>query len=93
MTTREREILCASGSLMLVRVKLAKGYIGEIDQHAEEQLSYIEHGIVEFEVNGQTYLLKQGDVQYISSNAPHRVRIIEECVILDVFTPIRKDLL
>lgn len=88
-----RELLIANGSLMLVRVELATGFIGDTDQHLEEQLSYIERGIVEFEVNGEIYLLKQGEVQYVPSNAPHRVRVIEECVILDVFTPLRKDLL
>lgn len=89
----KREILNANGTLMLVKVELVKGFEGDIDQHPHEQLSYIEKGIVEFEVDGKKDILKQGDVQYIPSNVVHRVKVIEECVILDVFTPLREDLL
>jgi quercetin dioxygenase-like cupin family protein len=86
----KREILSSEGSLMLVRVQLAEGYIGDVDQHPEEQISYIEKGKVEFEVNGEKRILNTGDTQYIPSNVQHQVRVLEECVILDIFTPIRK---
>lgn len=89
----KREILTAEGSLMLVKVELATGFVGDIDQHPQEQISYIEKGEVEFEVNGVKQILKQGDVQYIPSNIIHRVKVIEACTILDVFTPLRNDLL
>lgn len=89
----KREILSSEGSLMLVKVQLAEGFIGDIDQHPEEQISFIEKGQVEFEVNGEKRILNEGDTQYIPSNVKHQVRVIKECVILDIFTPIRKDLL
>jgi quercetin dioxygenase-like cupin family protein len=89
----KREILTTSGSLMLVKVDLATGFEGDVDQHPEEQLSYIEKGKVEFTVDGETRTLHAGDVQYIPSNVKHQVKVIEECIILDTFTPIRKDLL
>jgi quercetin dioxygenase-like cupin family protein len=89
----KRKILSTGKSVMLVRVELDKGFKGEIDQHPEEQISYIEKGKVEFNVDGATRILSQGDVQHISSNVVHRVKVLEDCVILDVFTPLRKDLL
>ncbi|GLB61067.1 cupin domain-containing protein [Cytobacillus sp. NCCP-133] len=89
----KREILNSDGSLMLVKVELEQGFLGDIDQHPEEQISYIEKGKVEFEVNGEKRVLIRGDIQYIPSNVKHQVRVIEECVIVDIFTPIRKDLL
>ncbi|WP_053360903.1 cupin domain-containing protein [Bacillus sp. FJAT-27251] len=88
----QREILSKEGSLMLVKVQLAEGFAGDVDQHPEEQISFIEKGQVEFEVGGVTRILKEGDTQYIPSNIEHRVKVLEECVILDIFTPIRKDL-
>jgi quercetin dioxygenase-like cupin family protein len=88
----KREILSSDGSLMLVKVQLAKGFIGDVDQHPEEQISYIEKGKVEFEVNGEKRILAEGDKQYIPSNVVHQVKVLEECVILDIFTPIRRDL-
>ncbi|TDL30902.1 cupin domain-containing protein [Jeotgalibacillus sp. S-D1] len=88
-----RTILNADGSLMLVEVALEKNFYSEVDQHAEEQLSYILKGSVEFEVGGKKKVLESGDVQYIPSNEPHRVKVIDACTILDVFTPLRADLL
>ncbi|OAT81873.1 cupin [Bacillus sp. MKU004] len=89
----KRDVLSSEGSMMLVKVELAEGFVGDIDQHPEEQLSFIERGQVEFEVDGEKKILNVGDTQYIPSNVQHRVKVIEECVILDMFTPIRKDLL
>jgi quercetin dioxygenase-like cupin family protein len=89
----KREVLSSEGSMMLVKVELAEGFIGDIDQHKEEQISFIEKGKVEFEVDGNKRILQTGDTQYIPSDIEHRVIVIEECVILDMFTPIRKDLL
>lgn len=88
-----REILSAEGSVMLVRVQLAQEFIGDVDQHEEEQISYIEEGSVEFDVGGVARLLNKGDSIYIPSNVKHRVKVLEQCTILDVFTPLRKDLL
>ena len=89
----KREILSATGSLMLVKVHLSEGFRGDMDQHPEEQISYIEQGSVEFEVGGVARLLGKGESIYIPSNVEHRVHVLEECTILDVFTPIRQDLL
>jgi quercetin dioxygenase-like cupin family protein len=88
----KKEILSSEGSLMLVKVQLAEGFIGDVDQHPEEQMSYIEKGRIEFEVGGVKKILTVGDQQYIPSNVKHQVRVIEETVLLDIFTPIRKDL-
>lgn len=89
----KREVLSSEGSMMLVKVELAEGFVGDIDQHPEEQLSFIEKGQVEFEVDGEKRILNPGDTQYIPSSIQHRVKVLEECVILDMFSPIRKDLL
>lgn len=89
----KRKILSSDGNLMMVKVELSEGFHGDVDQHPEEQLSYIEKGKVEFEVNGEKKLINEGEVFHIPSNIMHRVKVLEECTIIDVFTPIRKDLL
>jgi quercetin dioxygenase-like cupin family protein len=88
-----REILSSEGSLMLVRVHLPEGFFGDVDQHVHEQISYIEKGKVEFDVAGKKQIMAAGDTQYIPSNVKHQVRVLEEAVILDIFTPLRTDLL
>ncbi|MFC0469067.1 cupin domain-containing protein [Halalkalibacter kiskunsagensis] len=87
-----RRVLTDQGSIMVVEVELAEGFHGDVDQHVHEQVSYIKKGSCEFEVGGVKRILQVGDVQYIPSNVVHRVKVIEDCVILDVFTPIREDL-
>ncbi|WHH59231.1 cupin domain-containing protein [Petroclostridium sp. X23] len=89
----KRTVLSSSGSLMMVKVELPKDFQGDIDRHPEEQLSYLEKGIVEFELSGEKRIIGQGETLYIPSNEIHRVKVIEECVIIDIFTPVRKDLL
>lgn len=78
---------------MLVKVFLPKGFHGELDQHVEEQTSYIESGKIMFTIEGIERELTTGDALYIPSCVPHAVHVIEECTILDVFTPIRKIIL
>lgn len=89
----ERTILIADGSLMLVKVVLPQGFKGELDQHVEEQVSYIESGKIQFTVDGVESVLSMGDALFIPSNVPHKVVVIEECTILDIFSPIRTSLL
>lgn len=78
---------------MLVKVVLPKGFEGELDQHVEEQVSYIESGEIRFTVDGVESLLTKGDALFIPSNVPHFVKVLEECTLLDIFTPIRTSLL
>lgn len=88
-----RKLLAADGASMMVRVELKKDFYADVDQHVEEQISYIETGKVEFEVGGVKSILDKGQTVHIPSNIKHRVKVLEDCVILDVFTPVRKDLL
>lgn len=90
----KREILTAEGSLMVVKVEIAKGFDGDPEhKHVHEQVTYIEKGVVEFEIEGASKTLKQGDVIYVPSNARHKLKALEDCIVLDTFTPLREDLL
>ncbi|WP_019415207.1 cupin domain-containing protein [Paenisporosarcina sp. TG20] len=89
----KRNILIAEGSIMLVKVELPEGFQGELDQHVEEQVSYIETGKLEFTLDGKVNVLSRGDALFMPSNVPHQVKVIEACTIIDVFTPIRSSLL
>lgn len=88
-----RTVLTAEGSIMLVKVFLPEGFEGALDQHVEEQVSYIESGKIQFTVDGVEKVLTEGDALFIPSEAPHFVKVIEECTLLDIFTPVRTSLL
>ncbi|MFT9495078.1 cupin domain-containing protein [Anaerosolibacter sp.] len=89
----ERTLLSADGNMMMVRVVMPKGFQGQPDQHIEEQLTYVAEGKVEFELNGSKRIVGKGDVVHILSNESHRVTVLEDCVLLDIFSPMRKDVL
>lgn len=59
--------------------------------HFHEQVLNLLEGRFELIVNGQSYILEQGDVYAIPSNAPHSGRALTRCRILDVFNPVRED--
>lgn len=89
----ERILLNSNGKMMMVKVKISAGFEGDIDQHVEEQLTYVEKGKVEFLLGGENYYLKEGDTLFMPSNVPHKIKVIENCVLLDIFSPAREDIL
>jgi quercetin dioxygenase-like cupin family protein len=62
--------------------------------HEEEQISFVLEGELEFEVGGETRLLRRGEAVVIPPNVPHAARTYEgSCLEVDVFHPPRKGLL
>ncbi|HSV17327.1 MAG TPA: cupin domain-containing protein [Casimicrobiaceae bacterium] len=88
-----RRILRAEGRLMLMEVQFAAGAAGYEHRHVHEQVSYCTAGRFEYSLDGRTSLLAAGDSIYVPSNALHGARALEAGSLLDVFTPVREDLL
>jgi quercetin dioxygenase-like cupin family protein len=90
-----RKLLSYGGDLMMTEVTFKKGGIGEPHKHdAHEQVSYIVNGSFEVTVDGKKSIVKKGDGFYAAKNIEHGVVALEDnSVILDIFTPIRKDFL
>jgi len=88
-----RRILRAEGRLMLMEVQFAAGAAGYEHRHVHEQVSYCTAGRFEYTLDGRTSVLAPGDSIYVPSNALHGARALEAGSLLDVFTPVREDLL
>lgn len=88
-----RRVLVHNEDLMMVEVHFEKGSIGALHSHPHQQMSYILSGAFEFENDGETRSLGQGDSVLLASGVKHGVLCTEEGVVLDVFTPERKDFL
>lgn len=89
----ERKILAYDKNLMMVKVRFEKGAIGFLHKHLHVQMTYIESGQFEVEVERVKKILKKGDVFYIPSNANHGVVCLEAGVLIDIFNPLREDFL
>ena len=89
-----RKVLSYGGSLLMVETHFKKGGIGELHSHKDhEQISYVVKGSLEVEVDGQRKVLQAGDSFYANRNVIHGVAILEDTLVLDVFAPIREEIL
>ena len=88
-----RKVLCHSDNLMMVEVTFDKGGVGSMHRHVHEQITYVHKGSFEFTIEGETRIVKQGDSLYFPSDALHGCTALEDGVLIDVFTPERKDFL
>lgn len=90
-----RKVLVHSEGLMLAEISFDKGGIGALHKHADhEQAGYVVSGSFEVTVGNETKILKKGDSYFAPKNVMHGVVALEEdSVLLDAFTPMRKDFL
>jgi len=88
-----RRILQAQGGKMLMKVEFAAGAAGYVHNHVHEQISYCTAGRFEYSLDGLVHVLAQGDSIYVPSNARHGAKALEAGTLIDVFTPVREDLL
>ncbi|AHF16665.1 cupin domain-containing protein [Niabella soli] len=89
----KRKIMTWDERIMIVKVAFEKGSIGTVHQHIHTQMTFIESGRFEVEIDGQKQLLSKGDVFRIPANALHGVVCMEAGVLIDAFSPIREDFL
>jgi quercetin dioxygenase-like cupin family protein len=82
------------GEKMLVAVvDLEAGSVLPTHQHHHEQISYILEGELEFDLEGETQMVRAGDIVVIPSNMAHTVKVGEKpAKVLDMFNPVREDL-
>jgi quercetin dioxygenase-like cupin family protein len=87
----KRKIIAYDDKLMVVKVKFDTGGIGSLHQHYHIQITHVESGMFEIEIDGDRKTLKAGDAFYIPSNVIHGAVCLEAGVLIDVFSPMRED--
>ncbi|MGB8193202.1 MAG: cupin domain-containing protein [Chitinophagaceae bacterium] len=87
----KRKIMAYDDKLMLVRVEFDKGGIGVLHQHYHSQITHVESGIFEVQIDGNKKVLTAGDAYYIPPNVLHGCICQEAGVLIDVFSPMRED--
>jgi len=74
-------------------VQFAADATGYEHNHVHEQISYCVTGRFEYSLDGRTHLLTEGGSIYVPSNTRHGAKALEPGTLIDVFTPVREDLL
>ena len=72
---------------------LAKGYIIPNHSHPHEQTGYAVSGKMTFIIDGKEFDAEAGDSWNIPGNVEHSVKVHEDSVVIEVFSPVREDYL
>lgn len=86
-----RRVLSYNEELMAVEVAFETGGVGAEHTHPHTQCSYVLSGRFSYEVEGKAVILGPGDSIVVPSGLPHGTTCLEKGVLLDIFTPMRKD--
>lgn len=87
----KRKIMSYGDQIMAVYVEFTKGAVGALHSHPHLQITYIQSGVFDVQIDGNKQRQEGGDCYYIPSNAVHGVVALEEGILIDFFTPMRED--
>lgn len=80
---------------MLARIVLRKGCVVPRHSHPNEQIAYLESGLMRFSLGpegaAEDVVLHPGEVLVIPADLPHLAEALEDSVDLDIFAPPRQD--
>jgi quercetin dioxygenase-like cupin family protein len=87
----QRKIFGYDNKIMMVIVDFKKGAIGTKHKHYHSQSTFIQKGVFEVTVGKNKDTLKEGDGFFVPSDIEHGVLALEDGILIDVFSPARKD--
>lgn len=80
--------------LMVCRLRFAPQVVTVAHSHAHEQITLVERGRLLFIIEGQSRTAVAGDVLVFPPGCEHGATMLdEEVVLVDIFSPVREDLL
>jgi quercetin dioxygenase-like cupin family protein len=77
----------------LCEFKLKKNYRLPAHSHPYEQTGTLLSGKLNFRIDNDWFLAEPGDSWSIPENVEHEVEVIEDSVVIEVFSPVRPDYL
>jgi quercetin dioxygenase-like cupin family protein len=86
-----RQVMSYSPNIMLVRHTMTKGWVGARHSHPHEQMVYLVSGRIRFQHPGGVFEAGPGDCFLVPGNIEHQASALEDCEVLDIFTPMRED--
>src|ERR1700730_14371646 len=86
-----RQVMSYSPSMMLVRHRMKKGWVGARHSHPHEQMVFIVSGPLTFEHPGGVCEASTGASLQVPGNVVHQASAKEDSEVLDIFSPYRVD--
>lgn len=75
----------------LVKFFLDGGSTIPVHSHREEQTGYLLSGRMIFTIDGVEHRAGTGDSWSIRGGVPHSVQVLENCIVIEAFSPPRED--
>lgn len=88
-----RQVMGYNNDLMMVKFKFEKGAVGAPHHHIHSQSAVVVSGVFELTINGTRKVLRAGDGYFVEPDILHGAVCIEEGILIDAFSPARKDFL
>jgi len=72
---------------------MKKGWVGALHQHPHDQVVYVVSGRLSVTVGAETFAAGAGDSFAVRGGIDHQATALDDAVVVDVFTPCRRDYL
>ena len=89
----EFKTLAYGEKTQLCEFKLQKGNSLPLHEHPHEQTGYLVSGKIILMVANEQYEAESGDAWSIPGNISHGAEVIEDSIVVEVFSPIREEYL
>ena len=77
--------------LTVARFELKKGGVVPRHAHDNEQVSCVLTGALRFQFDDREVVVGAGEVMQIPGGIAHEVTVLEDTVVMDIFSPVRQD--
>ncbi|SEO75817.1 cupin domain-containing protein [Paenibacillus sp. OV219] len=88
-----RKIFPPGKDMMSMMITFKTGSIGPAHSHPHEQLTFVISGRLSMTMNGEIIVAGAGEQIVVPGDAVHEVTALEDSVVIEIFTPLRADLL
>lgn len=87
----ERKTLVCGDNTLLAEFKLDGGSTLPMHSHPQEQTGYLVSGHMILIISGEEHDLHKGDAWIVPGGVEHGAKVIEDCIAIEVFSPVRED--
>ena len=77
--------------LTIAQFELSRGGVVPRHSHEHEQVTTVLSGALKFVTPDAEVVVRQGESVAIAPRVEHRVDVLEDAVVIDVFAPVRQD--
>ncbi len=91
LTASIRRQYLTAERVTIARFELKRGGVVPRHSHPNEQVSCVLSGVLTFRFDGQEIVVRAGEMMQIPGGLAHEVEVVEDTLVIDVFSPVRQD--